>query len=81
VSAAAGATFLGVAMPAGWITYGLLIGDPLQVIANCVTGVAGLAVLVAPLAARADLRTGRRLAAAAAAAASMTTPTIVMAGV
>jgi uncharacterized protein with PQ loop repeat len=61
------ATFLGVALPAGWITYGLLIGDRLQILANAVTGVAGLAVLVALLIARADLRSGRGLALSAAA--------------
>jgi uncharacterized protein with PQ loop repeat len=65
------ATFLGVAMPAGWITYGLLIGDRLQILANTVTGVAGLAVLIALLVARADLRSGRGLAISAAAAATV----------
>jgi hypothetical protein len=64
----ASATFLGVAMPAGWITYGLLIGDQLQVVANAVTGVAGLSVLIALLIARADLRSGRGLAVSASAA-------------
>jgi hypothetical protein len=67
----ASATFLGVAMPAGWITYGLLIGDRLQIVANGVVGVAGLAVLVALLVARADLRSGRALAAGGAAAAAV----------
>jgi hypothetical protein len=67
----ASATFLGVAMPAGWITYGLLIGDPLQIVSNIVTGVAGLAVLIGLLAARTDLRSGRPLAVSAAAAATV----------
>src|SRR3954471_13946389 len=57
----AAACFLGVALPAGWITYGLLIGDRLQVISNTVTGGAGLAILVALLSARAELRTRRAL--------------------
>jgi hypothetical protein len=55
------ASWLGVAMPIGWIAYGLLIGDRLQVVTNVVTGGAGVAVLVALLLARLDLRTGRPL--------------------
>jgi uncharacterized protein with PQ loop repeat len=65
------ASFLGVAMPIGWITYGLLIGDRLQVVTNTVTGGAGVAVLVALLLARTELRRGRSLLASAAAAAGV----------
>jgi uncharacterized protein with PQ loop repeat len=55
------ASWLGVAMPIGWITYGLLIGDRLQVVTNSVTGGAGVAILVTLLLARLELRTGRTL--------------------
>jgi hypothetical protein len=65
----AGASWLGVALPIGWITYGLLLGDRIQVVTNTVTGAAGLAVLVALLGARLDLRRGRKLLATAAGAA------------
>jgi uncharacterized protein with PQ loop repeat len=65
------ASWLGVAMPIGWITYGLLIGDRLQVVTNTVTGGAGIAVLVALLVARLELRTGRKLLVSAAAAAGV----------
>jgi uncharacterized protein with PQ loop repeat len=54
------ACWLGVAMPIGWITYGLLIGDRLQVVTNSVTGGAGVAILVALLLTRGELR-GRKL--------------------
>ena len=65
------ACWLGVALPIGWITYGLLIGDRLQVVTNSVTGGAGVAVLVALLLARMDLRTGRKLLVTAAGAAGV----------
>jgi uncharacterized protein with PQ loop repeat len=63
------AVWLGVAMPIGWITYGLLIGDRLQVMTNTVTGGAGLAVLAAVLLTRIDLRSRRTLLTTAGAAA------------
>jgi len=47
--------------PAGWITYGLLTGETVQVVTNTVTGLAGLAVLVAALTRQRELRTGRTL--------------------
>jgi uncharacterized protein with PQ loop repeat len=65
------ACWLGVAMPIGWITYGLLIGDRLQVITNSVTAGAGAAVLAALLMTRLDLRTGRTLLVTAAGAAGV----------
>ena len=52
---------LGVAMPFGWITYGLLSGERLQVLTNAATGVAGLAILTALLATQPQLRSGRAL--------------------
>jgi uncharacterized protein with PQ loop repeat len=65
------ACWLGVALPIGWITYGLLIDDPLQVITNSVTGGAGAAILAAVLLSRVDLRTGRTLLVTAAGAAGV----------
>jgi hypothetical protein len=65
------ACWLGVALPIGWITYGLLIGDRLQVVTNSVTGGAGAAILAALLIGRLDLRTGRRLLVSAAGAAGV----------
>ncbi|WP_412745289.1 SemiSWEET transporter [Krasilnikovia sp. MM14-A1004] len=59
------AAWLTFALPIGWITYGLLSGERVQVITNTVTGGASLAVLVALLVARRELRTGRMLAASA----------------
>ena len=35
---------MGAAMPAGWISYGLLTGEAVQVVTNTVTGRRGLAV-------------------------------------
>src|SRR5690242_14638150 len=66
------ACWLGVAMPIGWITYGLLIGDRLQVVTNSVTGGAGIAVLLAVLITRGELR-GRKLVLSAAAGAGVVT--------
>jgi uncharacterized protein with PQ loop repeat len=67
------AVWLGVGMPVGWITYGLLMGDRLQVVSNVVNGLAGLAVLGSVLLTRLDLRTRRRLLTTAAAAGTVTT--------
>jgi uncharacterized protein with PQ loop repeat len=55
------ACWLGVAMPIGWITYGLLSGQRVQVVTNVVTGVAGLAILAVLLITRGELRTRRVL--------------------
>ena len=52
---------LGVAMPIGWITYGLLSGDLIQVVTNTVTGATGLAILAALLLTQPRLRSGRAL--------------------
>jgi uncharacterized protein with PQ loop repeat len=56
------ACMLGVAMPFGWITYGLLIGDRIQVVTNSVSGAAGVTILAALLITRPELRSGRALA-------------------
>ncbi|AGL17829.1 SemiSWEET transporter [Actinoplanes sp. N902-109] len=65
------ACFLGVAMPVGWITYGALTGETVQIITNTVTGTAGLAVLTAVLLKQRDLRTRRKLVTSAAGAAGI----------
>ncbi len=52
---------LGVAMPLGWITYGLLSGERIQVLTNAGTGLAGLAILIALLVTQPQLRTRRAL--------------------
>jgi len=67
------ACWQGVAMPIGWITYGLLTGETVQVVTNTVTGVAGLAVLVTVLLKQSELRTGRKLLVSAAGAAGVLT--------
>ncbi|MBG0560095.1 SemiSWEET transporter [Actinoplanes aureus] len=55
------ACMLSVAMPIGWVTYGLLIGDPLQVVTNTVSSLTGLAILAALLITQPHLRSGRAL--------------------
>ncbi|MGX6608229.1 SemiSWEET transporter [Micromonosporaceae bacterium Da 78-11] len=52
---------LGVAMPIGWITYGLLNGDRIQVVTNSVTAFTGLAILLALLITQPHLRSLRTL--------------------
>jgi uncharacterized protein with PQ loop repeat len=52
-------TWLGAAIPAGWICYGLLLGDPVQIVTNTVTGAAGVALLAAVLVTRPQLRARR----------------------
>lgn len=65
------ACMLGVAMPLGWVTYGLLIGDRFQVVTNTVSASTGLAILIALLATRPAVRAGRALLASAGAAAGV----------
>lgn len=65
------ATWLGVALPIGWITYGLLSGQRVQIVTNSVTGSAGLAILVVLLSSERQLRTRRSLLHSAAAAAAV----------
>ncbi|GGQ85347.1 SemiSWEET transporter [Couchioplanes azureus] len=74
------ATWLGVALPLGWIEYGLLIGDPVQIVTNTVTGLAGLAILVALLVARPDLRRRRTGLGAASGATALLAVTAAAAG-
>ena len=65
------ACWQGVAMPVGWIIYGLLTGEAVQVVTNTVTGFAGLLILAMLLVKRGELRTGRRLLTGAAGAAAV----------
>jgi uncharacterized protein with PQ loop repeat len=67
------ATALGVALPIGWITYGVLDGQRLQVVTNVVTGTAGLAIMVALLLTQPALRSVRALRASAALAGGLLT--------
>jgi uncharacterized protein with PQ loop repeat len=64
---------LGVAMPLGWITYGLLSGQRIQVVTNVVTGLAGLAILVALLLTQPGMRSLRALRLSAASAGAVLT--------
>ncbi|GIF10192.1 SemiSWEET transporter [Actinoplanes teichomyceticus] len=59
------ACLLAVAMPAGWLTYGLLIGDRIQVVSAVLNVTAGLAVLAALLVTQAAVRSLRVLRAGA----------------
>jgi uncharacterized protein with PQ loop repeat len=61
VGLSATACALGVAMPIGWITYGLLSGERLQIVTNTVTGTAGLAILLALLLTQPGMRSPRAL--------------------
>ena len=49
------ASWLGVALNLCWLTFGLLIGDPAQILTNAVVGAGNAAVLVALLIARPEL--------------------------
>ncbi len=64
---------LGVAMPLGWITYGLLGGERIQVVTNVVTGTAGLAILTALLITQPSMRSIRALRLSAASAGTVLT--------
>ncbi|MEU7901482.1 SemiSWEET transporter [Actinoplanes sp. NPDC049118] len=65
------ACWQGAAMPVGWVTYGLLTGETVQVVTNTVTGLAGLSILVMLLVKQGELRTGRKLLTGAAGAAGV----------
>ncbi|MFI7599962.1 SemiSWEET transporter [Actinoplanes sp. NPDC049681] len=70
------ACWMGAAMPVGWITYGLLTGETVQVVTNTVTGIAGLSVLAVVLVKQGELRSGRRLLVSAAGAAGVLTAAV-----
>jgi uncharacterized protein with PQ loop repeat len=52
---------LGVALPIGWVSYGLLAGQRIQVMTNLATGTAALAILTALLLTQPQLRSLRAL--------------------
>jgi uncharacterized protein with PQ loop repeat len=70
------ASTLGVVLPIGWITYGVMSGERLQIATNVVTGAAGLAIMVALLATQPAMRSGRALRSSAAAAALVVVPVL-----
>jgi hypothetical protein len=70
------ASSLGVAMPIGWISYGWLSGEHLQIVTNVVTGAAGLAIMVALLVTQPAMRSGRASRLSAAAAALVVLPVV-----
>jgi uncharacterized protein with PQ loop repeat len=65
------ACWQGVAMPIGWITYGLLTGESVQIVTNTVTGLTGLSILVMVLVKQGELRTPRKMLISAAGAAGV----------
>ncbi|WP_199514673.1 SemiSWEET transporter [Nucisporomicrobium flavum] len=71
------ACWLGLAMPVGWITYGLLAGETVQVVTNTVNGAAGLGVLAVVLWRRGELRTVRKLLITASSAAGVLAAVVV----
>ena len=71
--------WLGVALNLCWLTFGVLIGDPAQIVTNALVGAGNTAVLIALLIAQPQLRRGRmllRTAAGAAALASLAVGTL-----
>jgi uncharacterized protein with PQ loop repeat len=65
--------WLGVALNLCWLTFGVLIGDPAQIVTNAVVGAGNTAVLIALLLTRPDLRSGRTLLRTATGAAALVT--------
>jgi uncharacterized protein with PQ loop repeat len=65
------ACWLGVALNLCWLTFGVLIGDPAQIVTNAVVGVGNTAVLTALLIAQPHLRSTRMLMKSAAGAAGL----------
>jgi uncharacterized protein with PQ loop repeat len=63
--------WLGIALNLCWLTFGLLIGDPAQIVTNTAVGAGNTAVLVALLVAQPHLRTGRMLLRTAVGAAAL----------
>lgn len=57
------ATWLAAGLPVGWLTYALLLGDTVQVVANLVTGIAAISILIALLTTQPAMRSRRALAA------------------
>jgi len=65
--------WLGVSLNLCWLTFGVLIGDPAQVVTNVFVGAGNTAVLVALLMAQPELRSRRRLLRTAPGAAGLVT--------
>jgi uncharacterized protein with PQ loop repeat len=63
--------WLGVALNLCWLTFGVLIGDPAQIVTNAVVGAGNTAVLIALLLTRPHLRSRRTLLRTAAGAAGL----------
>src|SRR3954452_13779123 len=63
--------WLGVALNLSWLTFGVLIGDPAQIVTNAVVGTGNTAVLVALLLGQPHLRDGRMLLRTAAGAVAL----------
>jgi uncharacterized protein with PQ loop repeat len=66
-------SWLGVALNLSWLTFGLLIGDPAQIVTNAVVGTGNTAVLAALLLSQPDLREKRMVLRTAAGAAALAT--------
>src|SRR3954454_9264418 len=64
-------SWLGVALNVCWLTFGVLIGDPAQIVTNAVVGVGNTAVLTALLIAQPHLRSRRMLLRTAACSAGL----------
>jgi len=63
--------WLGIALNLCWLTFGVLVGDPAQIITNAIVGAGNTAVLIAVLHAQPHLRRGRTLLRTAAGAAAL----------
>jgi uncharacterized protein with PQ loop repeat len=63
--------WLGIALNLCWLTFGVLIDDPAQIVTNVVVGAGNTAVLVAVLLTQPHLRRGRMLLRTAAGAAAL----------
>nr|WP_221378895.1 SemiSWEET transporter [Actinoplanes polyasparticus] len=71
---------LGVAMPIGWISYGLLAGQWLQVMTNAATGLTGLAIMAALLITQPRLRSRAALRVAATSAGAVVAAALISLG-
>lgn len=63
--------WLGIALNVCWLSFGVLVGDPAQIVTNALVGVGNTAVLIALLRAQPHLRRGRMLLRTAAGAVAL----------
>src|SRR4051812_8276762 len=63
--------WLGIALNVCWLSFGVLVGDPAQIVTNALVGVGNTAVLIALLRAQPHLRRGRMLLRTATGAAAL----------